>query len=307
MFNIMPYLNCSYLIKIIKFPFLIFLFYSCSFENQKVGTNDKNYLDFTDYYGRKVILKNEPQRIISISPGITEIIFSYNAENKLIACSEYCIYPDEALKLPKIGGISDANIEKILSYNPDLVIVSSIFSKNNVELLERGGVAVIALPERNTVDSLFHTLNIMGKILNKQIKSDSIIKSLKLELSNLKIKNKIHVNIPTVYYVIGFGDAGDFTAGRNTFINDMINIAGGKNIAEDLDNWTISREKLFKLNPEYIFIRNEDLNTFCKMFPYNNLSAVKNNKVYGINSIYIDIQGTMSIEGIKYINQKIHL
>ncbi len=265
----------------------------------------KPFLKVTDYYGRNIILQHEPKRIISVSPGITEIIFALGQGQKQIARSEFCLYPKEACSLPKIGGLTDANIEKIISLNPDLVIVSSIFTKHFVETLERVGVPVIAFPEKDRFSGIFQTLTLMGQILNAKEKADSITLSINKQLSYIKELTKNENKKPTVYYVIGYGQAGDFTAGGNTFINDMINLAGGKNIAENSSNWTYSREKLFEQNPDYIFIRNDDLSDFCKTFPYKNLTAVKNGRVFGIESIMIDVQGIHSIDGVQFMAERL--
>ena len=101
----------------------------------------------------------------------------------------------------------------------------------------------------------------------------------------------------------GFGGAGNYTAGGNTFINDLLSMAGLKNIASDITGWSISLEALMDADPDYIIIRKEDKEDFCKMAPYNTLKAVREGHVIAIESGMIDLQSPRNIEAIKIIRE----
>ena len=108
------------------------------------------------------------------------------------------------------------------------------------------------------------------------------------------------------YYVVGFGASGNFTAGGNTFINDIIRMAGGRNIAEDIEGWSYSLEALVQEDPDYIIVRREDSAAFCGMKPYNRLSAVRNGHVIGIVSGTLDLQVPRNIDAILYLRQRMN-
>ena len=110
----------------------------------------------------------------------------------------------------------------------------------------------------------------------------------------------------TAYYVVGFGAGGNFTAGGNTFINDIIRMAGGRNIAEGIEGWSYSLEALMKEDPDYIIVRREDSAAFCDMKPYNRLSAVKNGHVIGIVSGTLDLQVPRNIDAILYLRKRMN-
>ena len=110
--------------------------------------------------------------------------------------------------------------------------------------------------------------------------------------------------LPKVYYVVGFGPTGNFTAGGNTFINDIIRMAGGRNIAEEVEGWNYSLEALMQENPDYIIVRREDSAAFCGMKPYNTLDAVRKGHVIGIVSGTLDLQVPRNIDAILYLRQR---
>ncbi|MBO5963666.1 MAG: ABC transporter substrate-binding protein, partial [Bacteroidales bacterium] len=127
------------------------------------------------------------------------------------------------------------------------------------------------------------------------------IDNMKQKLADIE-KNIDNSKKPSVYYVAGFGETGDYTAGGNTFINDIIRLAGGENLAKDLNGWAISKEAIFARQPDFIIVRQEDLNTFKSTAPYNKLKAVIENRVLGIESSLTDCQTLRSVEAIKQIN-----
>jgi iron complex transport system substrate-binding protein len=103
---------------------------------------------------------------------------------------------------------------------------------------------------------------------------------------------------PTVYYAVSYGEYGDYTAGGDTFVNKMISLAGGVNIAEDVSGWSYSLEKLVEQDPDIILVNQYMLEDFLATPPYNELSAVLNGRVYGINSDLIEHQGYRNAEGV---------
>ena len=109
---------------------------------------------------------------------------------------------------------------------------------------------------------------------------------------------------PSVYYVVGFGPDGNFTAGGNTFINDIIQMAGGQNIAAESQGWTFSLEALINADPDFILIRANDSARFCNTPPYNQLSAVKNNRTIALEDGILDLQVPRNIEVIKQLQKR---
>lgn len=292
--------------KTVLLFFFLGLFFSCkesNFSNKEISDAT---IEFTDYYNRKVKVKQKPQTVVSISPGITEILFDLGVGNKIIGRTIFCNFPKEALQIEAIGGISDANLERIIALRPQIVITSSMVRKDLVENIEKAGISIICLPERSNIEGVFGTIRILGKIFDKENTADSLINNMKNQLNEIKSTYNNNSYKPSVYYVVGYGATGDFTAGRDTYINEIIELSGGRNIANNISNWSYSKEELFAQQPDYIIVRQEDLNHFINTAPYKDLKAVKQKKVLGINSSLIDCQTCRSIEAIRIISNFIH-
>lgn len=276
------------------------LLFSCS-KTDKVAHNC--FFEGKDAYDRELRIQDEPQRIVSLSPAATEIAFLLHAEDKLVGVSDYCTYPPEALQLPKVGKLLNINTESILRLNPDLVIIGSIVSKKDVEKMENAGITVFSIKAEEHIDDLLSSISTLGTLLNRTRQADSLKQSYSTQLSNMQPPKKD--TKPKVYYVVGFGDGGDYTAPQNSFIHDIITLAGGSNVGETLSTWNISREYLFQEDPDFIFIREEDCQRFCQTEPYSQLSAVRNQHVFPIPSGWMDILSPRNLLAIQYINQKI--
>lgn len=289
----------------------VLLLAACGQQSRQAQTTDT----VVDDYGRKVVVPTQPQRVVSLSPAVTEILFALGAQDLLVGRTDFCVYPDAALDLPSIGGISNLNIESILSLNPDLVISGSMVGKKVTDQMDQMGVPMVCVIEKPKFEALFDNITAIGKLVNKEHEADSLNNCLNALMHDClsefaqsdtqTIKQSSNQAIrPSVYYVVGFGAGGNFTAGGNTFINDIIRMAGGRNIAEGIEGWSYSLEALMKENPDYIIVRREDSAAFCDMKPYNRLSAVKSGHVIGIVSGTLDLQVPRNIDAILYLRKR---
>ena len=172
--------------KAILLFFLLGIIFSCKEKNSQTKEIFSQTLEFTDYYNRTVKVKHNPQTVVSLSPGITEILFDLGVGNKIIGRTKFCNYPPQALEIPSIGGITDASLEQIISLQPQIVITSSMVRKDMVESIEKAGINIICLPERSNVEGVFNTLEILGKIFSKEEIADSLINNMKEELNDIK-------------------------------------------------------------------------------------------------------------------------
>lgn len=267
-----------------------------------IKSGDQKSNMFTDDYGRTVEVPHSIEKIVSLSPAITEIIYTLHCEELLVGRTEFCKYPPECEEITNIGGISNLNIEAVVALSPDLVISGSMVTKKNITQLENMGIPVVCIKEKTTFDGLYQTISQLGEILNCKETADSINHTIQTQIHPLPL-DTTEANRPTMYYVVGYGNTGNFTAGGNSFINDIINLSGGTNIASKISGWSFSTEALLDINPDYIIIRKEDADNFCKTHPYSQLSAVKNNRIITIESNIIDLQIPRNIEAINIIRK----
>lgn len=251
---------------------------------------------YTDDYGTSVSVPQSPKRIVSMSPAVTEIIFALGAEDLLVGRTDFCTYPPQVSEIESMGGISNLNIEKILSVNPDLVISGSMIPQKSVQHLANMGVPMVCVIEKNSFDSLYSNIQKIGQLVNHSLAADSLVTLLQQRMASLDTLPLPYR--PSVYYVVGFGAGGNFTAGGDTFINDIITMAGGENIASDVKGWNYSLEALMEKDPDFVIVRREDSALFSQTKPYNQLSAVKKHHVIGIESGTIDLQVPRNIDCI---------
>lgn len=261
--------------------------------------------EYTDDYGSKVMVPSQPQRVVSLSPAVTEIMFALGADDLLVGRTDFCVYPPEATRIESIGGISNLNIEKVLSCNPDLIISGSMVPQKIVKQFEDMGVPLVCVIEKPDFNELYGNISKIGNLVNKGKEADSLTQALVDEMKGIGLAfEDIGNDAPTCYYVVGFGSGGNFTAGGNTFINDIITMAGGRNIAADSEGWTFSLEALMDADPDFILIRAEDSVRFCQSSPYNRLTAVRNGNVISLHDGILDLQVPRNIEAIRILHKR---
>ena len=282
----------------------VLLLVACGGHQGQIAVTDT----VTDDYGRTVVVPAAPQRVVSLSPAVTEIMFALGAGDLLVGRTDFCVYPDAAGDIPSIGGISNLNVERILSMQPDLIISGSMVGKKFTDQFDQMGTPMVCVIEKPKFEALYDNIKAIGKLVGKEHEADSLIENLKLRMESLLAHGDSSQNtqLPSVYYVVGFGAGGNFTAGGNTFINDIIRMAGGRNIAEDIEGWSYSLEALVKEDPNFIIVRREDSAAFCGMKPYNRLSAVKNGHVIGIVSGTLDLQVPRNIDAVLYLRKRMN-
>lgn len=282
---------------------IVVLLWACKKETSPLMGAD-NYV-----VSQKKPLKKHNTRIVSVSTQITEIICDLGCEDRLVARTDFCDYPSSVKKIQSIGGVSNPNIEKIISLDPDVVITSSMLPKKLFSQIENAGLPIISFRESNKIEGMYKVISILGQLLEKESEADSIIEDCKQRLKKVSQKSQEIQRLqkgvkPKVYYVVGYGASGDFSSGKDTYIDEMFALAGADNIAKNSLNWTFTKEQLFKNEPDFIFIRTPDVENFCNTSPYNQLQAVKNHKVIGIDGM--DSQTPRSISLIEFISKTIY-
>lgn len=275
---------------------------------QESGTdNDKNALESTIYPvtvtgsdGSEVTITKQPERIVSVGPNITELIYSLNAQKNLVGRTDFCDYPAEAAEIESIGSIYPLDVEKIVSLTPDLVIASTHSDETSMNKLKELGITVLYLYEEHSIEGVYTMIETLGTVLNAKETAKQVVDTMKQTI--LETEEALKGRSPVdVYYVVGFGEDGEFTAGGDTFVNEILTAAGGHNIAEDVTGWSYSVERLLEKDPEVILLPDYFYDSFIATEPYSNLSAVKNNRVYVIDTNLLDRQCARNADAIREI------
>lgn len=283
----------------------ILLIITCAFTSCSNKKNQHTNF-YTDSYGRKIEIPDSAKtpRIISVAPSMTELLFWLDGGQTLIARSNYCNYPPEAKKLPSVGTIIEPNIEYILALQPTLVIAADHFTKESVHKLEQFNIPVYIGKQGENFEDFYNIVNDIGRIIKKEEKAAALITEMKTQLREIAARVQSANIHPKIYYMISFGESGDYTAGKNTFIANLIRTAGGINISDDADGWAYSREKLFSGDPDLILISNKEMEEALKKdHTYSKLRAVQNGKIHAITAGTMERPSPRNIDALLELEQ----
>ena len=264
-------------------------------------------LTIEDTTGNTVTLDKKPERIIAVSPTITESIFALDAKELLVGRTDYCDYPAEVSEIESIGSLKEPNIEKIVELKPDVVVASAHFSEEVYDKLNELDIKVIVLNPNDSFEGVYSTLTTLGQIVDNNAKADEVVSEMKATVEEVE-KKVSGLLTPSVYYVVGFGEFGDFTAGGGTFISEMIKRANGNNIADDVEGWSYSLEKVVEHDPEIVIVSKyfDTKSGFVTANGYMDLTAVKEDNVFEIDNNLIDRQGPRLAQGFEALAKIIH-
>jgi iron complex transport system substrate-binding protein len=267
---------------------------------------------YTDDTGRTVQIHGTVQRIISLSPSNTEMIYALGLQDKLVGVTSYDNYPPDAKSKTIVSDFSTIDMEKIVNAKPDLVLADSIQQKDTIPALEKMGITVYTMSP-NTMDEIYHDLKTLGQITGKTKEADALAAGLTARVQAVADKTtKLTVNNkPRVLFVTWYDPI--WTAGHHTMIQSLIEKAGGTNIAADLNGYaTITLESVIQRNPQVIIVTNSmgDQHTTLDYIKSNDqfkaTDAVKNGKVYEIDADVFGRTTPRIVDGLETLAKLLH-
>ena len=268
---------------------------------------DEPYLVFTDGMGREIVLEEEPMKVISVAPSVTETIYALGAEDKLIGRTDYCNYPEEASSVPSVGSLQEVNVEIISALEPDIVLASTHFKEETLNKIESLGIPVAMIFSQENFEGVYENIENIGLIVNREVEAKKVVEDMKNTVTTVKEKIE-NVEEKSVYYVIGYGEYGDYTATGDTFIGEMLAIAGGKNVAKEATGWKFSLEKLVEADPAVMIAESDEstMKGIEEANGYKDLTAIKNGKFYGVDKDMVSRMGPRLADGLLQIAKAIH-
>ena len=267
----------------------------------------------TDDLGVTVTIENPPERIVSLSPANSEILFALGLDEKIVGVTEYCTYPEAALSKEKIGGFSTVNIEKVSVLNPDLIVAADGNSEETVSHLRELGFTVITI-NADTIDTTLDDILLLGKATGADDEAEALVSSMKEDLAEIAEKTSAEEK-PTILHCMWTDPL--WVSGSATFQDEMITAAGGVNAAADEGGWVaLTMEKFLTMNPDIIVVdsgngmgvgADDALRDFFLKDPrMQSLSAVQNEQVYVVNADIIDRGGPRIVEGVEALAEIAH-
>lgn len=265
---------------------------------------------FTDEVGRNVRVPDPPRRIIPLAPSITEILFALGLQEEIVGVTNFCDYPEAALKKPKIGGFVNPSIEKIVSLKPDLIIATRDGNwGETIHRLNDLGLSVYWVNSKG-FGGVIKTIENIGEITGKREGSIRIINYMMKKKAHLLSLTK-SLPKPKVFFQMGVDPM--ITVGRETLTDDLIRLAGGRSISENesINYPPYSIETVIFKAPEIIIMSSmeskKDYLKLVKMWQHwKSIPAVKRNAIYVIESNLVDRPTPRIVEGLEAMVRMIH-
>jgi len=265
---------------------------------------------FIDEVGRKLDVATNPQRIISVAPNVTEILFALGLGDRLVGVSSYCQFPPEALKKAKIGGYINPSLEKIVALRPDLVIgIAEGDLKTFVDKLAKLKIPVYITNPRNVAE-VITSIQGIGEVTESVASAKRMTQAMqeRIQAIRSKVQGRTH---PRVLHVLNFEPL--ISAGKGTFVDDLIHLAGGRNIAETAQGKypRFSLEEVLAVDPEVILLasmRSDDPLTEQRQWweRWKTLSAVRHGRIHVLNSDLIHRPSPRIVDGLEQVARAIH-
>lgn len=263
-----------------------------------------------DQLGREIRVPDDPKRIIALAPSITEIIFALEQQDRLKGTTQFSNYPAEAAKLPKVGSYVRLDLERIVALNPDLCIaIKDGNPKGIIDRLQSLNIPVFAVNPRN-LESMMQTIQKIGSILNASQKANTLVKDMRSRIQQVDALVSRIDRRPRVFIQIGISPI--ISAGRNTFIHELVVRAGGINVAAGNRAYPhFSREQVFALAPDVLIITSMARSgAFEKAkADWNRLShmpAVREKRIYTVNSDVFDRPSPRLLDALEILTRLLH-
>ena len=271
-------------------------------------------LTLTDGLGREVKLGSAAQRVVSLAPSNTEILFALGAGDKVVGRDEFSDYPEEAKAIASVGGsMGEYSLEAIVALKPDLVLASELNSPELVSSLEKLGLTVYYLPNPKSFEELYTNLETVATLTGRD--ATKLTDSLKARVTAVDEKIAILSYAPVVFYEIDATDPSKpYTAGVGTFINLIIQRAGGINftgLAGISDPYPqVSLEQLVVTPPDFIILGDSMWGTTPEVVAgrpgWGTLTAVVDGHVYPFDDNLVSRPGPRLVDGLEALAKLLH-
>ncbi len=264
----------------------------------------------SDQLGRRVDAPADPARVISFAPSITEIVFALGEERRLKAATMYSDYPPEAKKLPRVGSYVRLDLEKIVAMKPDLCLATKDGNpKEIIERLDAFNIPVYVVDPRD-MTSVMTTILELGDLLNAGETADAIVRDMKRRIQKISTLAAGTPHKTRVFFQIGITPI--VSAGSSTLIHELIETAGGKNLASGSNSYPrYSREQVLALAPEVIIITPMAKSaaferTRREWLQWPDLPAAKNDRIHLVDSDLFDRPSPRLVDALEALLPLIH-
>ena len=272
-------------------------------------------ISVTDGLGRVVTLAAPASRIVSLAPSNTEALFTLGVGDRLIGRDEFSDYPPEALEVTSIGSLyPSVNTEAVVALEPDLVLAAGITNPEDVERLAELGLTVYSTRINSSLDDIYTDLLDIGALTGRAAEAEALVDSLKARVAAVTSATSAVAEKPVVFYEIDATEPSKpWTSGPNSFIGQLIGMAGGVNAGDIASDQyaQLSLEQLVAQDPGVIILGSS---TYGGQTPelvaartgWETISAVQNGAVYTFDDNLVSRPGPRVVDGLEQLARLIH-
>jgi len=266
-------------------------------------------MELVDDAGNPVRLEAPPQRIVSLVPSLTEAVCALDACDRLVGVDDYSNYPPQVMSLPRLGGLYDPNVERIVALGPDLVLLSKYGRLPQV--LRQAGLTVFIL-ESETLEDAFRNLTTLGRLLDREDRATRLVDAIQREMQRIADLVRASGRSPSVYYEI---DPTPYAAGPDSFIGALIELAGGRNVVPaHLGLFPrISPELVIQADPDVIVLGDAPYGVTARQLAerpgWAALSALREGRVAELDAAQVDLvsrPGPRVAEAVRLLAALLH-
>ncbi|KPN97760.1 ABC transporter substrate-binding protein [Lysinibacillus sp. ZYM-1] len=268
-------------------------------------------MTITDAIGKDITLEAPPEKIVSLIPSNTEILFGLGLKDEIVGVTNNDDYPPEVAEKVKVGGM-EYNIEQIIALKPDIVFAhesSMSLSESAIEQLESAGMKVFVVKNAQDFNETYTTIEQLGSATGKLPEAEKIIADMKAKVEEVQAKVK-DVESKKVF-VEASDEPNIYTAGQGTFMNAMLEMIHAENVAVDGDNWyEIGAEQIIAKNPDVIVVTYNYVPDILTKIPqragFDTINAVKNKAIAQVDESTTSRQGPRLADGLEELAKAIY-
>ena len=260
-----------------------------------------------DALGKDITLEEAPDRIVSLTPSNTEILFGLGLDEEIVGVNDNDNYPEQVNERTRVGGI-EYNIETIISLQPDVVFAheSSMYTlEGAIEQLESAGIKVFVVEDAVNFEDTYETIEDVATLTGKEAEAEKVISSIKSKIEEIQKKLE-GIEPKTVFMVIG-GAPDIYVVGQNTFMNEMLKTINVKNAVQQ-DGWPMySAEEFVAADPDFLLFTYEGDDEIIKNNPaFAVMKAVKDDAMAVVDGDTTSRQGPRIAEGVESIAKAVY-
>ncbi|GGI98822.1 ABC transporter substrate-binding protein [Paenibacillus hunanensis] len=286
---------------------------SSSNATSSAGEQTTYPLTIKDATGYDFTFKEQPKRIVSISPAETEALFALGLDQQIVGVSEYDNYPEGVKSKARIGGVSKPDVEAVVALRPDVVFTGISSSEALVKELRAAGIPIFKTTPK-TIDDVISNIELYGKITNRQAEAKQVTDHMREQVKS--VTDAVASLTPEQKKKVYIEFSPGWTVGKGEFMDEMITLAGGTNIAGNTTGWhEINEEAIVAADPDVILYSKQSMDATTNQTldqiirarsGWNKIKAIQNNQLFGLDDDLVSRPGPRVTDGLVEIAHAIY-